>query len=280
MASALAAVDVKDLARHETRRLKVEDRINDVGNLAHAPDGMKGVEGLMGLYRMHRRLDDAEGDRVHANTALGVFDGEGFGRRVESALRQRGEDRGHGGHRVVDEARGDLDDMAAALLFHLGDGELRGVEEPGGVDAQDGGEVGLGVLGEGLADEDAGVVDERVDAPEPRHALEDRAFRRLSIRDVAGDREDVGVVRRLDRPCRRDYAVIAIAIGLDEGRADASRRARNHGDFPCGAHGEPPMWFRCSNKPRRLRRGRHRAASEPLRRKNSERDLASIGAVA
>jgi hypothetical protein len=49
MASALAAVDVKDLARHEARRLKVEYRIYDFGDLAHAPDGMKGVESLMGL---------------------------------------------------------------------------------------------------------------------------------------------------------------------------------------------------------------------------------------
>jgi len=55
--------------------------------------------------------------------------------------------------------------MAAALLLHLGDGELRDVEESGEVDAQDGGVVGLGVLGEGLGDEDAGVVDECVDGP-------------------------------------------------------------------------------------------------------------------
>jgi hypothetical protein len=68
---------------------------------------------------------------------------------------------------MVDEARGNLNDMAPALLLHLGDGELRGVEEPGGVDAQDGSVIGLGVLGEGLGDEDARVVDERVDAPEP-----------------------------------------------------------------------------------------------------------------
>ena len=161
MASALATVDVKDLAGHEARRLKVEDRIDDVGDLAHVPDWMKGLESLIRLDRMHRRLDGAEGDCVHANTALGVLDGKRLGRRVESALRQRGKDRGYGGHRMVDEARGNLNDMAATLLLHLGDGELRGVEEPGGVDAQDGSVIGLGVLGEGLGDEDARVVDER-----------------------------------------------------------------------------------------------------------------------
>jgi len=126
----------------------------------------------MGLDGVQRRLDVAERDRVHANTALGVLDGERLGRRVEAALRQRREDGGNARHRVVDETRGDLDDMAAALLFHLGDGELRDVEESGEVDAQDGGVVGLGVLGEGLGDEDAGVVDECVDAPESLYGFE------------------------------------------------------------------------------------------------------------
>jgi hypothetical protein len=55
--------------------------------------------------------------------------------------------------------------MAAALLLHLGDDELRDVKEAGDVDAQDRSIVGFGVLGERFGDKDAGVVDERVDAP-------------------------------------------------------------------------------------------------------------------
>ena len=51
---------------------------------------MKGLESLICLDRMHPRLDDPESDGIHANTALGVLDGERLGRRVESALRQRG----------------------------------------------------------------------------------------------------------------------------------------------------------------------------------------------
>ena len=88
--------------------------------------------------------------------------------------------------------------MAAALLLHLGDGELRDVEESGEVDAQDGGVVGLGVLGEGLGDEDAGVVDECVDAPESLYGFGDRTLRRLPFGNVAGDDENVGVARRFD----------------------------------------------------------------------------------
>jgi len=143
------------------------------------------------------------------------------------------------GHRIVDEARGDLHDMTAALLLHLGDGDLRDVEEAGDVNAQDGGVVGLGVLGEGLGDENTGIVDERVDAPEPRHTFGDRALRRLPVGNVAGDDEDIGVARRLDGPRGRDHSVIAIAICLDEGRADTLRRAGDDCNFPFGAHDSP-----------------------------------------
>jgi hypothetical protein len=45
------------------------------------------------------------------------------------------------------------------LLLHLGDGKLCDVEKAGDVHAEDGSEVGLGVVGEWLGDENAGVVD-------------------------------------------------------------------------------------------------------------------------
>ena len=56
-----------------------------------------------------------------------------------------------------------------------------------------GGEVGLGVLGERLGDEDAGVVDQRVDAAELRataSAIDPLGGRRVG--DVAGDGQNVG----------------------------------------------------------------------------------------
>ena len=116
-----------------------------------------------------------------------------------------------------------LHDMTAALFFHLGHGELRDVKEAGDVDVQDRREVGLGILGKWLGDEDAGVVDERVDAPKPAETFGNRAFGRLPIGDVAGDDQDVGVARGLNRPCRRDYAVVAIEVHFDERRSDTLR---------------------------------------------------------
>ena len=156
--------------------------------------------------------------------------------------------------RMIDEARRDLHDMAASPFLHLGDGELGDAEEAGDVDAEDRGEVRLGVPGERLGDEDAGVVDERVDAPEPRHGFKDHAFGRLPIGDVAGDGKNLVVVRRLDRASRRDHAVIAIAIGPDERGADALRSARDHRNFLFGTHGELPLcWLTLPTGPPRRR---------------------------
>src|SRR3981189_3803310 len=102
--------------------------------------------------------------------------------------------------------------MAATLFLHVGDGEVSDVKEAGKVDAQHGYVVGFDVLGEGLGDEDAGIVDERVDAPEPGHALGDHTLRRSPIGDVAGHREDFIPDWRLYPSPRRADAGIAIAV--------------------------------------------------------------------
>src|ERR1700744_4120338 len=94
MAGALAAVDMEDFARHEVRRFEVEDRLDDVGGLAHAPYRFKRRESVLALDRVHRRLDIARRDRVHAYAAFCIFDGKRFGCSGETALRQRSE---HGG---------------------------------------------------------------------------------------------------------------------------------------------------------------------------------------
>ena len=92
---------------------------------------------------------------------------------------------------VIDQAGRDLDDVAAALLLHLGDGELGDVEEARDVDADHGRIVFGGVLRERLGDEDAGVVDQRVDAAEALDGLRDHALGGVPVGDVAGHGEHV-----------------------------------------------------------------------------------------
>ena len=87
--------------------------------------------------------------------------------------------------------------MAAALLFHFGDRELRDVKEAGEVHGHHRRVVSPGVLSERFADKDAGIVDERVDAPEPGHTFRDCTLGRLPIGDVAGDDQNAVIARRL-----------------------------------------------------------------------------------
>ena len=63
MARALAAINVNGLARHEAGRFKIEDRADDVEDLAHAAKRVQLSELRMRLDRMHRRLDNARRDR-------------------------------------------------------------------------------------------------------------------------------------------------------------------------------------------------------------------------
>ena len=137
---------------------------------------------------------------------------------------------------MVYQARRDLDNVTAAALLHLGDRELRHVKEPSEVDAEYRRVVGFAVLREGLRDEDAGIVDESVDMPEPRHAFGDRTLGRPSVSDVARNGQDIRVVGSSDRAGDRDDPVAATAIRLDERCANALRCAGDDGNFLFTAH--------------------------------------------
>ena len=91
--------------------------------------------------------------------------------------------------------------------------------------------------GKRLRDEDAGVVDKRVDAAEPGDGFGDHALSGLRISDIAGNGENFIVVRRLDRAGGRHYAVVAVTVGLHKGRADTLRCAGNDCYFLFGTHG-------------------------------------------
>lgn len=122
---------------------------------------------------------------------------------------------------LVGQARGDLDDMAAALLLHFGNGQSGDVKETSCVDGHDGSVVGVAVLGEGLGDEDARVVDERIDTAESGHAFGNHPFGRLRIGDIVADDQDIAVVRRSDRSRGSDHPIVTIPVGFDEGRAES-----------------------------------------------------------
>src|SRR3954469_16336726 len=100
---------------------------------------------------------------------------------------------------MVDEAGRDVYDVTAPLLEHGVQHALRYVEEPREVHADQRAELVVGVVGERLGDEDAGVVDQGVDAAETAQCLRDHAFGRGRVRDVAAYGHDVRVRGGRDR---------------------------------------------------------------------------------
>src|SRR5438309_11463481 len=88
--------------------------------------------------------------------------------------------------------------MPTALFEHRRDRALRHGIEPGEVDRDDVGVVLGGVIGERLGDEDASVVDQRVDPAELTQALADDLSGGGGIADVTLNGKHLDVFRRLD----------------------------------------------------------------------------------
>ena len=113
------------------------------------------------------------------------------------------------------------------MLFHFGNGELRDVIEARHIHVHHGGVVFRGVFGERLADVNAGVVHQRVDPAELRDAFGNDTSGGCRVTDITGNRQDVRIVRWLDRTRGRNNAVVELAKRLDDFGANALRCAGN-----------------------------------------------------
>src|SRR6516162_2564137 len=113
---------------------------------------------------------------------------------------------------MVHQARRDLHDMTATLFLHFSNHELRHVEEASEIDAQNGSVVGIRVLSERLGDENASVVDKRIDAAKPPHCLCNDTLGRSPLANVTAYCDDAIVCRRRYRSGGGDHTVAAISI--------------------------------------------------------------------
>ena len=77
---------MRDLAGDEAGILQIEDRVDDVVDLAETTDRMQFRQGVVGRRIVHRRADHPEGDSVTADTAAGIFDRQRLGYRIQPAL--------------------------------------------------------------------------------------------------------------------------------------------------------------------------------------------------
>ena len=108
----LATVDMKRLASHEAGALQVKHGIGNLLCFAHPADWMQFVQEVMRFLRMHGRLDDPRCHRVHANALLGVFDSQRTRYRVETALGEPGQPRGHAGNGLLHYSGSYLDNLS------------------------------------------------------------------------------------------------------------------------------------------------------------------------
>jgi hypothetical protein len=133
---------------------------------------------------------------------------------------------------VVSQGGGDVDNVAAAPLEHLGDGPFGQPEEATEVDPDSDREVVGCVVGERLRDEDAGVVDEGVDAPEAFKCPTDDPVGGGGIGDVSFDAEHARVPSWLERARSGDNRPAPPPILCDKAGADALRTPSDNRDLP------------------------------------------------
>ena len=118
--------------------------------------------------------------------------------------------------------------MSAAVVSgavareHGGDGTAGHLEESTQVHTRDCVVVLVGVVGERLADEDAGVVDERVDPTEPAQGGVDDPGPGAVLSHVDGHGQHLGIVRFSDGPGYCDDRVAELAVSGNQGGADAA----------------------------------------------------------
>jgi hypothetical protein len=121
--------------------------------------------------------------------------------------------------------------MTTTSLEHMLDCSRGDVKEADKVDCHHGVEVLDRVLGEGLADIDSGVVDQRVDLAIALERCVDDSLRRAGVGNIALDGDDARVLALLDRSGRRDHAVAQPSVSSYNTRADAPRGARDDRDL-------------------------------------------------
>jgi hypothetical protein len=116
---------------------------------------------------MHRCIYHAECNRILANALLCVLHRETARNRLEATLRHYWNRGVYPGYGVIHHGRGYADDTSSGFLDqHLLNRKLSDVDEAFEVGGSESSEVLGRIVCEGLDEEYAGVVDERIDRPD------------------------------------------------------------------------------------------------------------------
>ena len=111
-----AAVNVQHLAGDLARLGEIEHGLCDVLGARNLPKGRQCAQELLGIVLVQRGVHNAWSYHVYANALRRVFHRETPGYRVDTALGDHREGRGHRGKRMIDDRTRDAHHTAASLL--------------------------------------------------------------------------------------------------------------------------------------------------------------------
>ncbi|HWE07318.1 MAG TPA: hypothetical protein VG274_11455, partial [Rhizomicrobium sp.] len=210
----------------------------------------------MRIRRMHRRFYDAGCHGIHPDAIPGIFDGERAGHGVQPALRQCGQARAGAGDRLADHGGGDLHDMTALPGQHVRNRQLRDVEKTIQVDMENISIVVRCERREGLADENTGIVHERIDPSEMPDGSFYDSFGDGALANIAGHRNHTGIAGFLDEAGICDDGVSGVPVTFDDSGSDALRGTCDDRNFLRLSHGQFPLigWLGAVRQSRTQRR--------------------------
>jgi hypothetical protein len=108
------------------------------------------------------------------------------------------------------------------------------------IDVQHFAEIVCGVVGDRLADEDTGIVDDGVDPSVPVDGGIDNPCCDVAILDRTSYRNHIAVIAWTNVARIRDHCISEISVGSDEASADTLRGTSDNCDFFNSAHGRSP----------------------------------------
>src|SRR6266850_2086568 len=236
-----AAAKVQHLAGDLARLGEIEHGLRDVLGTRNMPEGRQCAQEFLGTVLVQRRIHNAWSDHVHANALRRVFHRETSGDRVDAALGDHRDGRGHPGKRMIDDGSGDAHHAAAALLRkHLLYGRLRRMDEAIQVGRRQRPEVLERVPGERLRKEDPRVVHQGVDRAEPLYRGSNDHLGRRGQTDVAVHQGQLvralqlGLLTDLARVAH--YVVAAIEEQVGNRGTDPLRRSRHDDGLLFASH--------------------------------------------
>lgn len=149
---------------------------------------------------MHRCINNPGCHSIYSNSFFGKFNGQRSGHCVKTSFGQGCETRAHSRYGLIHQSCCYLHDVATPLLDHLKKRQLGDVIEPVKINVK-----GITIVfgckfGEGLADEDAGIIDKGINPTEVLDRGPDNTFSRFTFADVTFYRDDMWIRRQFDIP--------------------------------------------------------------------------------